>query len=94
MPGFSGDSTRQINPREQKRTEADQPHAHNVDPSTPDLPDVNPRFARIAELQRAIAAGDYAIPAGAVAEKVIERLIRQSAETAQPDSARREGNKS
>ena len=94
MAGFSDDSARQVNPGEQKGMDASQPQGQNVDLGTPGSSDMNPRLARIAKLQRAIAAGEYAIPAGAVAEKVIERLIRKSTETAQPDSAPGERNKS
>ncbi len=41
--------------------------------------------ARIAMLQRAIAAGTYDVPAQAVAEKMVERLLRTPAETAPPN---------
>ena len=86
MPGTNGNSARQLSPGAQRGMGRDQPQPPEVDFSTPGWTDANPRSARIARLQCAIAAGSYAVPAGAVAKKMVERLIQTSAERVSADS--------
>ena len=54
----------------------DQEVVTDVELSTRGMPDMSLRLARIAMLQRAIADGTYGVPAGAVAEKIVERLLQ------------------
>ncbi len=75
MPATNGNNSRPILSRAQSGMDPDQAAAADVELSTRSRPDINLRLARIAMLQRAIADGTYGVPAGAVAEKMVERLL-------------------
>ena len=66
-------------------SDVDSDPARVVDPLKDRGPDVLLRLARIATLQRAITAGTYDVPAQAVAEKMVERLLHTPTETAPPN---------
>ena len=90
MPGTNGNNSRRISLGAQGGRQTDQAVATDGDFSR-GRPDMDLRLAKIAMLQRAIADGIYRVPSGAVAEKVITRLL-DPAKAAPPDvrPARRE----
>lgn len=75
MPATNANNSRQRSRRAQSGTNADRAAVDDVELSTRSRPDIDPRLAKIAMLQRAIADGTYGVPAGAVAEKIVERLL-------------------
>ena len=90
MPGTNGNNSRRISLGAQGGRQTDQAVATDGDLSR-GRPDMDLRLAKIALLQRAIANGTYRVPSGAVAEKVITRLL-DPVKAAPPDvrPARRE----
>ena len=80
MPATNGNSSRQTVPGAESEIDPPQASTADTDLSGRARPDVNVRLARIALLQHAIASGTYCVPAGTVAEKVVERLLRDPAQ--------------
>ncbi len=78
MPAMNGNKSRQLSPGAQSGMHVDQIAADKVKLSTQGEPSIDPRLAKIAILQRAIADGTYGVPAGSVAEKMVERLLHPS----------------
>lgn len=76
MPETNGNNSRHASPKAQSERNTNQAAAVDVELSTRGGPDIDPRLAKIAVLQRAIADGTYGVPAGAVAEKIVNRLLR------------------
>ena len=77
MPGTNGNNSRQKFPAIQSGINADPAAVARVELNGQGRADMDLRLTRIAVLQRAIADGTYSVPAGAVAEKVVERLLHR-----------------
>ena len=75
MPGTNGNNSRRMSLGAQGGRHTDQAAATDGDLSTRGRPDMDLRLAKIAMLRRAIADGMYGVPSGAVAEKMITRLL-------------------
>ena len=75
MPVTNRNNSRQTFSRAQSGMDPDQAAADDVELSTRSMQDTDLKLATIAMLQRKIADGTYGIPAGAVAEKIVERLL-------------------
>ncbi len=75
MPATNGNNSHPVFSRAKSGVNPDQAAAADVELGTRGRPDMDLRLARVALLQRAIADGTYGVPAGAVAEKMVERLL-------------------